>query len=93
MRFSLSPFFVIWIVLAVIVMVLALYRRHIATQEDDTLHLGATSGAVAQQTTVSQKLEQVDKWGKLLTIIALAYGFVLAALYLYQTLASPTRGV
>jgi hypothetical protein len=40
---------------------------------------------VAQQSTVAEKLDQVDKWGKLLTIIAAAYGFILLAVYFYQT--------
>jgi len=46
--------------------------------------LGASSGAVAQQSTVAEKLEQVDKWGKLLTIIVVVYGILLVAIYFYR---------
>ena len=91
---SLSPFFAIWVVLAVGVAGLIVYRRHIASKEDDVLHLGASSGAVAQQSTVAEKLDQVDKWGKLLTIIAVVYGLVLVAVYFYQFwVSSSTAGV
>jgi hypothetical protein len=56
--------------------------------------LGASSGAVAQQSTVAQKLDQVDKWGKTLTIIAVAYGFVLVAIYFYRFwVSSSTTGI
>ncbi|MGA2118909.1 MAG: hypothetical protein ABSH56_29685 [Bryobacteraceae bacterium] len=87
-------FFAIWILMALGVAGLIVYRRHIASQEDDVLHLGASSGAVAQQTTVAQKLDQVDKWGKTLTIVAVAYGFVLVAIYFYRFwVSSSTTGI
>ena len=91
MDFSLSPFFAIWVVMALGVGGLIVYRRHIANKEDDVLHLGASSGAVAQQSTIAEKLDQVDKWGKLLTIIALVYGAILAAIYFYQTWMAGSR--
>jgi len=84
MDISLSPFLAIWVVMAVGVAGLILYRRYIASKEDDTLHLGASSGAVAQQSTVAEKLDQVDKWGKTLTVITAVYGVVLLALYFYR---------
>ena len=91
MDFSLSPFFAIWVVLALVVVVLIFYRRHIARNEDDSIHLGAGTGVVAEQSTVAQKLDQVDKWGKLLTIIAVVYGIVLAAIFFYQTWVASSR--
>jgi hypothetical protein len=94
MHFGLSPFLAVWVALALAVMVLALYRRRIARDEDDTLHLGASSGAVAQQSTVAEKLDHVDKWGKLLTVIAVVYGLALVAVYFYQYwMSSSTTGV
>ena len=69
-------FLAIWVALALAVLGLIAYR--------DTLHLGASSGAVAQQSTVAEKLEQVDKWGKLLTIIVVVYGILLVAIYFYR---------
>ena len=87
-------FLAIWVALALVVLGLIAYRRVIAAKEDDTLHLGASSGAVAQQSTVAEKLDQVDKWGKLLTIIAVVYGLVLVGVYFYQFwVSSSTAGV
>ncbi len=77
-------FLAIWVALALAVLGLIAYRRVVASKEDDTLHLGASSGAVAQQSTVAEKLEQVDKWGKLLTIIVVVYGILLVAIYFYR---------
>jgi len=33
---------------------------------------------------VAHKLDQIDKWGKILTVIALVYGVILGAAYAYQ---------
>jgi len=41
-------------------------------------------GSVAQQVTVAQKLEVIDKWGKILTVITLVFGLILGAAYVYQ---------
>jgi hypothetical protein len=94
MEAVMKAFLGIWVALALTVLGLIVYRRRIAKDEDDTLHLGASSGAVAQQSTVAEKLDQVDKWGKLLTIIAVVYGLVLVAVYFYQFwVSSSTAGV
>jgi hypothetical protein len=91
MDISLSPFLAIWVVMALGVAGLIVYRKHIANKEDDVVHLGASSGAVAQQTTIAAKLDQVDKWGKTLTLIAAVYGFILLAIYFYQTWMAGSR--
>ena len=41
-------------------------------------------GVAADQIVVAHKLDQIDKWGKILTVIALVYGIILAAAYVYQ---------
>jgi hypothetical protein len=92
MDISLSPFFAIWLIIAIVVVVLIFYRRRIARNEDDSLHLGATAGVVAQsQSTISTKLDQVDKWGKLLTIVAAIYGVILLAVYFFQYWVQSSR--
>jgi hypothetical protein len=37
------------------------------------------------QVDIAHKLDVVDKWGKLLTVIAAVYGLLLALAYTYQT--------
>ncbi|HZT28553.1 MAG TPA: hypothetical protein VFA33_01625 [Bryobacteraceae bacterium] len=81
---NLLPFAVIWAVLAVIVIFLILYRRSIAHQEDDTLRVLEGSEAISQQVQVAKRLEVIDRWGKMLTVVALVYGVAVGVAYVYQ---------
>jgi hypothetical protein len=40
---------------------------------------------------IAHRLDVIDKWGKLLTVIAAAYGLVLAIVYTYQTWVQATN--
>ena len=82
MNFSLLPFLYPWVVLALIVIGLLVRRKMIASHEDDALHV--LDGGGANQTVVAHKLDQIDKWGKILTVIALVYGVILGVAYAYQ---------
>ena len=83
------PFVVLWAVLALAVISLIVYRRVVAAGEDDMIHISDAAGSVtSQQVTVAQKLDQIDKWGKMLTVVAVAYGVVLAGIYVYQSWVS-----
>jgi hypothetical protein len=67
------------------VIVVAFWRRSVAVQEDPALHLGAAhAGTAAEQIAVAKKLEQIDKWIKLLSVIAIVFGLLLGAAYLYK---------
>ena len=82
MNFNFVPFLAVWGVLALVVLGLFLWRRNVAKDEDDSLHV--LHGAVAHQTVVADKLDMIDKWGKILTVIAAISGLLIAAGYLYQ---------
>jgi predicted membrane protein len=82
MNINLRPFLYPWIVLALAVIVLLVRRKAVASHEDDTLHV--LDGGSADQPVVAHKLDQIDKWGKILTVIAVVYGVVLGAAYAYQ---------
>jgi hypothetical protein len=80
------PFVVLWALLALAVIGLIIYRRIVSAGEDDMIHVSDAAGAVAsQQVSVSQKLDQIDKWGKALTVVVVVYGVVLAGVYVYQS--------
>lgn len=82
---NLTPWVIGWVVLAVIVILLALYRWLATSHEDDSLHVSETeTAAVNEQVVIAKKLAAVDRWGKILTILAILYGIGLAAMYLYQ---------
>ena len=82
MNISLLPFLYPWIALALAVIGLLVRRKVVASHEDDNLHV--FDGGGANQTVVAHKLDQIDKWGKILTVIALVYGLILALAYAYQ---------
>ena len=67
MNFDYVPLFVAWGILALVVLGLFIWRKAVASNEDDTLHV--MHGALTQQTAIAQKLDMIDKWGKILTII------------------------
>jgi len=82
MQFNLVPFVVVWSLLAASVIALIVWRKIVASHEDDSLHV--LQGSVSQQVTVAHQLEVIDRWGKTLTVVALVVGLVLAALFIYQ---------
>ncbi len=83
---TLTPFVVIWVCLAVVVLGLAMARNLAGLHEDDNLHLAKGSEAlVSEQVAFFGLLGRIDRWGKALTVITIAGGLALAAVYLYQS--------
>jgi len=82
---DLRPFLALWLMVIAAVVVVAFWRRSVAVQEDPALHLGpAHASTAAQQVAVAKKLEQVDKWMKILSVIAVVFGILLGAAALYK---------
>jgi hypothetical protein len=82
---TLTPYFAVWSILALCVLGLALYRKLIAMREDDLIHISDAEGKmIPKQIAMAHKLDDVDRWGKILTIATVALGFLLASIYLYQ---------
>ena len=73
----------LWALLAATVLALIVWRKTVARNEDDQVHLLHTE-AVPHQAAVAHKLEQIDKWGKIVTAVTVAFGVLIAALYFYQ---------
>jgi preprotein translocase subunit SecG len=85
MHIDLRPFLALWLVVIAAVIVVAFWRRSVAVQEDPALHLGAAhAGTAAQQIAVAKKLEHIDKWMKILTVVAVVFGLLLGAAALYK---------
>jgi hypothetical protein len=80
-----TPAIVIWAILAIATLGLALYRKLISAGEEDLIHLGpGEERQIPEQVALAGKLKAVDRWGKTLTVITVAIGLVMAAVYLYQ---------
>jgi hypothetical protein len=83
---NLTPFVILWAILAAVVTVLAFYRRKIAVHSDDTIHvLDADAGAVPVQQATAQRLAKLDRLGKMLTIIAIVWGLGLCIFYILDS--------
>lgn len=96
MNSHMMPFVIVWVVLAVVV--LLAWRKLVTNREDDTLHVAepdtVQEGVMKEQVGVAHEIEQIDKWGKILTIVAVVYGLILAGVYFYHTwTASSNLGV
>ena len=77
--------FIVWCVLAIVVLMLAGYRKLIANREDDMVHLNEGDvRLVSDQSAVAERLSGIDKWGKVLTVVTLVFGLVIGTIYLYQ---------
>jgi len=82
---NLIPYVVSWAVLGIVVLALAIYRSAVAGHEDDSLHVMAGEAPIiVQQQKLGRKIEHIEIWGKILTALLVAYGLVLAGIYLYH---------
>jgi hypothetical protein len=72
-----------WGALALTVPSLALYRKSIAAEEDDSIRVSGDGSVIEKQKFISGKLETIDRWGKVLTTVIFALGLVLASGYVY----------
>jgi hypothetical protein len=82
---DLRPFLTLWLVVIAALVVVCFWRRSVAVQEDPALHLGAAhAGSAGQQVAVAKRLGQIDKWVKIMTVIAVVFGILLGAAYLYR---------
>jgi hypothetical protein len=80
---------VIWLALASVVCGLAAYRKLIARNEDDMLHVRDSEvGKLEQQSVMANRLDLVDRWGKGLTVLAFVFGVALAVAVLYQAMGN-----
>jgi hypothetical protein len=75
----------IWGVLAVLLIMLSVYRKMKSRDEDDSVHVsGANWSIIDKQQTMAHSLAQLDRAGLILTIITVVYGLALAGAYIYN---------
>ena len=85
------PSIIVWSVVALAVIFLFIKRKMVASKEDDTLHV--LHGTLSEQSAVANKLEVIDKWGKILTVVAVVLGLLLAAIYVFESISNrPSMG-
>ncbi len=72
-----------WGVLALAIIMLAMFRKVAAREETDIIHFNDQPFATRQQ-GIARKLDRIDAWGKPLTILLAVYGLGLLVWYLYS---------
>jgi hypothetical protein len=84
---NLIPYVGIWILMVVVVLGLALYRKFVSTPGDNYVHMSdGEARLVPHQIAVNQKINKIDHWGEVLTVVALVAGLGLACIYVYSAL-------
>lgn len=80
-----TAFVIFWAILGIATLALALYRKFVSMREDDYLHLAVgEERLIPQQVATFRTIGRIDRWGIPMTIVTVALGLALAALYLYQ---------
>jgi hypothetical protein len=80
-----TQFVAIWVVLGVVTLALALYRKVLMMREDPYVHLDeGEQRMIPQQVATFRRIGAVDRWGITLTIVTAVFGIGLACAYLYQ---------
>jgi hypothetical protein len=84
---SFTPFVIVWAALALITALLIVWRTMLGFNEDDSLHLTAGELPMERaQITKTHRLEFVEHWGKILSVVTAAYGLALLCLFAYRQL-------
>lgn len=90
---SLLPLTVVWVLLALVLAGLVLYRSILARQEDDVPHISEPQAEIAasHQIAMAKKLGTVERWVKILTISIVVYGLVLFVIFGYNAWMESSR--
>jgi hypothetical protein len=86
-------FVISWMLLAATVLTLLIWRKVVSSKEDDNLHVvgGASVEKGARQVSVAQKLDFIDRWGKIATVVTVVYGVILGGLYMWMSWVQNTN--
>jgi hypothetical protein len=84
---SFTPFVIAWAAMALCTAMLVVWRTVLGFNEDDSLHLSAgTRSMDQQQITKAHRIEAVEHWEKILSIVTAVYGAVLLGAFMYRQL-------
>jgi hypothetical protein len=75
---------IVGMILTLVVISLLVWRFSLAKQEDDSVHLVHGTSAIPRQATIAHRLEAIDKWGKLITVVTVVYLIIIGSIYLYR---------
>jgi hypothetical protein len=76
-------FVALWGLMAAGVIVLAVLRKMAAKGENEMIRVG-DKAFTDQQAAIAGRLDKIDRWGKIVTAVAVVYGLVLLVIHLYN---------
>jgi len=84
----LNMYVAIWILIAGCVLLLALYRLAVDKGDYTILHVRRSEVTqIPKQVIRAERLDIIDQWGKVLTVLALVYGVAMGLGYLLMNLS------
>jgi preprotein translocase subunit SecG len=82
---------VLWVVIAVALAIVFVYRKIVAGSTDELVHVSDPSDAViAKQAATARSVQQLDRIVMILAIVFLVYGLALGGVQIYQALNNST---
>jgi disulfide bond formation protein DsbB len=85
MNYDLMPWLIAWVVVTLVTLALAAYRKHLDRLEDTDLHLGTMTPQQAQsKISFNQRVHRIELLGKSFTIVLVALAGVVFALWAYS---------
>ena len=74
-----------WIAFGLVVLGLAIYRKSVASHEEDWVHLAAgEEHMVTEQVELTQRLKKIDRWGIWLTVVLALYGLIIGSIFILR---------
>jgi hypothetical protein len=81
-----------WAMLVAIVLAMAFYRLAITRGDYTVLHVRPSEmSLIPDQVRQNYRLNRIDWWGQVFTVVALVIGLALATVYLYNVLVRATQ--
>ena len=82
---NLIPYISTWTILALAVVIIAIYRVRVARRDDQSLDVMVHDDhLIAEQQMAIKKIRTIDRLGQALTVLAITYGLVIVAMYFYH---------
>ena len=82
---NIIPITLPWVVLLLIVIGLAFYKKSLDSHADEHLHFNAEEeGEVKAQVAEAKRADTVERWGKILTTVVFLYGLAIVGMIAYH---------
>lgn len=82
---NIIPMTIPWVILTIVVIALAFYKKSLDSHVDEHLHIDAQEDRMVQaQVAQAKRSEMVEMWGKILTVVVFLYGLGIVGMIAYH---------